>query len=88
MGATKLTLSMDRNLVEAAKKRAADEGISLSLLVARFLRAVVKESWPGGEPGPRTRRATGLVRLPRGRSDRRLLEEALEARHGRRSRGR
>ena len=78
----KLTLSADRSLIEAAKKLAAAQGTSLSSMFSRFLGAVISGTEAGTRPGPLTRKATGLVRLPAGRSDRQLLDEALAAKHG------
>jgi hypothetical protein len=83
MRTTKLTLSADKALVEEAKKLAAAEGTSLSSMVSRFLDAALKVRRKRDEPGPVTRRATGLVKLPANRSDRELLEEALAGKHGR-----
>ena len=81
MRMTKLTLSADKKLVERAKKTAAREGTSLSSMFSRFLSAVLAER-EGEKPGPVTRRATGLVTLPEGKSDRELVEEALSEKHG------
>lgn len=82
MRSTKLTLSADKELVERAKKVAAEEGTSLSSMFSRFLQAVLDKRQGEEKPGPVTRRATGLVTLPEGKSDRELLEEALGERHG------
>jgi hypothetical protein len=84
MGMTKLTLSVDKDLVEEAKKLARDEGTSLSSLFRSFLNGAVRGRKKGEGPGPVTRRATGLVRLPSGKNDRELLEEALVTRYARR----
>ncbi|MBI2932747.1 MAG: hypothetical protein HYY16_13955 [Planctomycetes bacterium] len=77
MHTTKLTLSADKDLIKEAKKLADREGTSLSSMFARFLRAVLREWREKEQPGPVTSKATGLVKLPAGKSDRQLLEEAL-----------
>jgi hypothetical protein len=77
MRTTKLTLSADKDLIEEAKKLAAKEGTSLSSMVSRFLRAVLTGRQKQQRPGPLTRKATGLVKLPVDKSDRDLLETAL-----------
>ena len=82
MPTTKLTLSADKELVEKAKKLVQEEGTSLSSMFARFLQMVLAERGKVQRPGPITRKATGLVKLPGGKSDRELLEEALSERHG------
>jgi len=82
MRMTKLTLSADRNLVLEAKKLSRREGTSLSSMVTRFLQSVLAERSQAVPAGPITQRATGLIRLPAGRSDRELLSDALADRHG------
>lgn len=77
MRTTKLTLSVDEDLVEEAKKFAKKEGTSLSSMVSRLLRAVLARHRKQLPPGPLTGKATGLVKLPAHKSDRELLEEAL-----------
>ena len=81
MRTTKLTLSADKALVKEAKTLAGASGTSLSSMVSRYLAAVLGRRRHAAATGPVTRRATGLVRLPAGRSDRELLSEALSARH-------
>ena len=77
MRTTKLTLSADKELIEEAKELAEKEGTSLSSMFSRFLRAVLMGRRKQELPGPLTRKATGLVKLPANKSDRALLEEAL-----------
>ncbi|MBI4565621.1 MAG: hypothetical protein HY716_13080 [Planctomycetes bacterium] len=82
MRLTKLTLSADPDLVKEAKKLAEKEGTSLSSMFARFLRAVLKGRRKKAPVGPMTMKATGLVKLPVGKSDRELLGEALSEKYG------
>ena len=82
MATTKLTLSADKNLVEEAKNLADREGTSLSSMFSRFLQAVLNERRKDEKPGPITRKATGLVKLPAKKTDRELLETALSGKHG------
>jgi hypothetical protein len=79
---TKLTLSADRDLVEEAKKLAEEEGTSLSALFSRLLRAMTAGRTSQEPVAPLTRKATGLVRLPRAESDELLLEDALARKYG------
>ena len=83
MRTTKLTLSADKDLVEEAKEHAEKEGTSLSSMFSRFLRAVLAGCRKRQPPGPLTRKATGLVKLPASKSDRELLEEALAEKYKR-----
>lgn len=79
---SKLTLSADPEVIDLAKKIAALNGTSVSDLFSQFIRSLDA----GGKPSklaPLTRRATGIIRLPRGKSDRKLIEHALVERYGR-----
>jgi len=79
---SKLTLSADMELIRQAKKLAAENGTSVSALFSNMLRLMGRTSGVQETPAPLTRRATGLIRLPRGVGDWRLLEDALAARYG------
>ncbi len=81
MAMTKLTLSADDEVVAQAKWLAEESGTSVSSMFARFVKAAVSVRSRCEEPGPLTRRATGLVTLPAGRSDRELVEEAFAERY-------
>jgi len=81
MRLTKLTLSADRDLIKEAKKLAEKEGTSLSSMFSRFLQALLSGRRRRFKPGPITRRATGLIKLPPGKSDRELLEDALSEKY-------
>jgi hypothetical protein len=78
----KLTLSASEEAVQQAHRLARARGTSVSAMFERFIRALVAKDAPRRKAGPLTRRATGLVRLPRGASERRVLEDALLERHG------
>ncbi|MGM0532214.1 MAG: DUF6364 family protein [Bacteroidota bacterium] len=40
---TKLTLTLDKNIIEKAKKYANEKGISLSEMVENYLKIIIKE---------------------------------------------
>ncbi len=82
MPMSKLTLSADRELIEQAKKLAAEEGTSLSALFSRLLRAMMSSRASQETIAPLTRKATRLVRLPVTGSDEQLLEDALAGKYG------
>ena len=73
----KLTLSMDEETIEQAKRLAAEQGTSVSAMLSRLVRAMALKPGEKTKIGPITRRATGLVKLPSGKTDRVLLEQAL-----------
>ena len=82
MALTKLTLSMEPGLVEAAKRLAAERGSSLSAMLSRLLRAMgAGRQADESAFAPLTRAVSGLVSLPEGPSDADLLADALAARH-------
>jgi len=82
MPMTKLTLNADRELIEDAKRVAAQQGTSLSSMFSRFMRAVVQESRGIAARGVVTNRVLGLVSLPKHLDDRGLVEDALADRFG------
>lgn len=83
MAMVKLTLSANADLIADAKVVATRRKTSLSAMVSEFLRSVSRpEGHASSALGPITRRASGIVRLPPGCSDKDLLADALAARHG------
>ena len=82
MPVSKLTLSADKELIREAKKLAAENGTSVSALFARLLRAMTRAGGAQESPGPLTRKATGLIRLPRSVGDEQLVAEALTDKYG------
>jgi hypothetical protein len=83
MTATKLTLSVDRSVIGDAKRLATSRHTSVSALFTRLLSALAASTERNPPAlGPVTRKASGIVRLPQGRTDRELVEAALEDRYG------
>ena len=83
MAVKKLTLSAPEEVIAEAKRIAKRKKTSVSALFARLLKASDVELAPGVMLGPITQRATGIVRLPKGRSDAELLADALDEKYGR-----
>lgn len=81
MKTRKLTLSAPEDVIEKAKRVAAEQGTSVS---AMFARMVAAADAPRGQTaiGPITRGVSGLIQLPADRSDQGLLEDALTDRYG------
>jgi len=77
----KLTLSAEPDVIDLAKKFARRRGTSVSHMFSEFIRSLAASGRPSAAT-PLTRRATGLIRLPRGKADRQLIEEALAERYG------
>jgi len=78
----KLTLSMDEETIRQAKRLAAEQGTSVSAMFSRLVQAMARGPGKQIEIGPITRRATGLVKLPSDKTDREILQEALEKKYG------
>ena len=78
----KLTLNADRDLIERAKKLAAEEGTSLSAVFSRLLEAATRAREPQDEIAPLTRKATGLIKLPSKGCEDFILEQALAEKYG------
>ena len=82
MSRVKLTLSAEEELVALAKRVAKSRRMSVSALFARVIRALDRETTADrSDLGPITRQASGLVPQRSQRSDRELIEEALEEKY-------
>ena len=82
---TKLTLSMDEEVIATAKRVARRHRQSVSAMFSSVVRAMAaQEERPAVDAPPDsiTARLTGIVRLPEGKSDRELVSEALAERYG------
>ena len=84
MATVKLTLSADEKVVRKARQLARKNKTSISAMFSRLVLAMSKheEMRPEEELGPLTRQALGMVKLPPGKTDRELLEEALMEKYG------
>jgi hypothetical protein len=80
---TKLTLSMDEEVVAQAKRLAKENGRSVSAMFTQIVRGMAhaKERKPA-RVGHIARQALGLIHLPTDRSDRDILVDALKEKYG------
>lgn len=81
----KLTLSADPEVIEQAKRIAQESGTSVSALFERMVRLLARKRNAKQQLGPITRKATGLISLPRGKSEKNILDEALNDKYGTKS---
>ncbi len=79
---TKLTLSADPDVVKDARELAEQSGTSISSMFERFVRLLAQQRRTARPLGPLTRKASGMIALPHGRSERQVLEDALLEKHG------
>ena len=78
MATVKLTLSANADTVAKAKELARAHNISVSAMFSRYVeRLAGARDAQFDDLGPLTRRASGIARLPEGKSCKELLEEAL-----------
>ncbi len=78
----KLTLSMDEEVIKMAKRLAAENNTTVSAMVASYVKTVGAKRKSRIPIAPIARKATGIVKLPKGKSDRDLITEALMDRYG------
>ena len=77
--ATKLTLTLDKETIKAAKEYAKRNNISLSGIVELYFRALSSKT-RDHRISPITRELSGMAGIPTGKTDRELLKEALNKR--------
>jgi hypothetical protein len=78
----KLTLSADPEVIAQARRLAEQQGTSISALFSRFVRILSRRQVSKTPLGRVARRATGLIRIPAGKTERDVLEKALAEKHG------
>jgi hypothetical protein len=80
----KLTLNADPEVIEQAKRIAAESGTSVSSIFERFIRLLARKSGRGREQviGPAARAASGVIRLPKGRDERDVIADAFAEKYG------
>ena len=78
----KLTLSIDDTVIEEAKRLARENQTSVSSMFERFVRLAGSRDKSEPELGPITRQATGLLSLPKDKTYRELLDEAVSEKFG------
>jgi hypothetical protein len=78
----KLTLSMDEETIQQAKRIAAEQGTSVSAMFSRLVHAMAYKRGEKIEIGPKTRSLTGIISLPEGKTWRDVVTDALMEKHG------
>ncbi len=78
----KLTLNADREVIEKAKRLAAERQTSVSALFSRIIRALGDGHDKGRTVGRLARRASGVIGLPKGKSHKDVLADSLRDKYG------
>ena len=73
----KLTLNVSPKVIEQAQRQAKKRGTSVSSMFSSWIRLLSRRHGVRHYLGPLTREASGLIRLPRGKGERQVLEDAL-----------
>ena len=82
---TKLTLSIEENIVEAAKEAARENGTSLSSVIENHLKLLLqnrKKKKDTDKVSPRVRKLRGVAKLDKSKSYKELRADMLEDKYG------
>jgi formiminotetrahydrofolate cyclodeaminase len=77
---TKLTLTVEKSIIERAKSYAKNTGRSLSELIENYLEIITKDNG-NQEMSPKLRKIVGAVNLPKNFNEEKELRSYLEKKH-------
>lgn len=78
---TKLTLTVEKNVIEKAKIYARNTGRSLSELIETYLESIIQENKPNNKISPKLKSLVGSVKLPKNFDEKKELEEYYRNKH-------
>lgn len=78
---SKLTLTVEKTLIESAKNYARKTGSSLSELISKYLENLTKEAAAEEEISPGLKKIVGVVSLPKDFDEDKDLRNNLESKH-------
>ena len=78
----KLTLNAAPEVIDEAKRLAAESGTSVSSIFERFIRLLARKRRREPALGQATRAASGVIRLPKGQDEQVVLSDALAEKYG------
>lgn len=76
---TKLTLTVEKDIIERAKVYAKNTGRSLSELIESYLDSITQNTV--SEPSPKLKKIVGSVNLPENFDEKKELRSYLEKKH-------
>lgn len=76
---TKLTLTLEKGIIERAKSYAKNTGRSLSELIESYLDSITQDTV--NEPSPKLKKIVGSVKLPKNFDEDKELSSYLEKKH-------
>jgi hypothetical protein len=74
---TKLTLTVEKSIIERAKSYAKSTGRSLSEIIETYLTTITDES-VGSEMSPKLKKIAGVIKLPKDFNEKEELRKSLE----------
>lgn len=78
---TKLTLTVEKAVIEKAKSYAKKTGRSLSELIEKYLESITSNEKNENELSPKLRKIVGAVKLPKNFDEEKELRSYLEKKH-------
>lgn len=78
---TKLTLTVEKSIIEKAKIYARQTGRSLSELIENYLENLIQENRDKEELSPRLKKIVGSVKLPKNFDEKKELQNYFEKKH-------
>ena len=78
----KLTISMDEDIVRAAKQLAAEDNVSVSAMFRRYILSRLKTESPKIKIGPLTKKATGTIPARSDEELREIFTDAMMEKYG------
>lgn len=78
---TKLTLTVEKTVIEKAKSYAKKTGRSLSDLIEKYLESITSDEKNDKDISPKLRKIVGAVKLPKNFDEEKELRSYLEKKH-------
>jgi len=79
---TKLTLTVEKEIIERAKSYAKQTGRSLSELIEKYLQNLINEDKSKKDMNPKLKKIIGSVRLPKNFDEKKELSKYYKSKHG------
>ncbi|MBK9109674.1 MAG: hypothetical protein IPM92_15195 [Saprospiraceae bacterium] len=78
---TKLTLTVEKSVIEKAKKYAKETDRSLSKLIESYLESLIQDKESRGKISPKLKKLVGSVKLPKNFNENKILESYYKEKH-------
>lgn len=78
---TKLTLTVEKTVIEKAKSYAKKTGRSLSDLIEKYLESITSDEKNDKDISPKLRKIVGAVKLPKNFDEEKEMRSYLEKKH-------